>query len=100
MGGIDWPLWIIAFSVLLAAISFCLLLASLVLVLRKIGAAADAIGSAVSQAGLMIRKRFSGDESIPGVDTGKRGSAGRGLAAVIAVFSALAKIAGRKKSRH
>jgi hypothetical protein len=97
MEGINWPLWVIAFSVLLIAVAMTALLASAVVLLRKIGAAADAVGFAASQTGSAIRKRFSGavaDGEIPPI---KKGSVIRGLSVVSAVVGALIKVARRKR---
>ena len=97
MEAINRPHCIIAFSVLLIAAAMTAVLASVVMLLKKIGATADAVGFAVSQTGAVIRKRFSGaatDGEIPPI---KKGSVIRGLSVVSAIIGGLIKVARRRK---
>jgi len=99
MDGSNWPLWIIAFSILLIAVALTSVLASLVMILRKIGAAADAVGFAVSRTGSLIRNRFSGKDVREDAPARGKGSILRGLSVVSAVTGALIRTIRRKKPR-
>jgi len=99
MESINWPLWIIAFSVLLIAIAACAVLASMVMLLRKIAVVADVVGLAVSQAGSVIRKKFSGSDAYKDIPPVGKGSVVRGLSIVSAVIGTLINLSRRKKPR-
>jgi len=99
MESINWPLWIIAFSILLIALAACAVLASLVMLLRKIAVVADMVGLAVSQTGSIIRKKFSGSDAYKDIPAVGKGSVVRGLSIVSAIVGTLISLARRKKPR-
>ena len=99
MDGINWPMWILAFSVLMVSAALVSVLVSMVLVLRKIGAIADALGFAASQAGSLLKRRMTRSDIDGERPAGGKKSVFRGLMATAAVIGALARFVAGKKSR-
>jgi len=96
MEGINWPLWIIAFAVLLVAAGVTAAIVSFILAMRKISLLADTVRSLVSHAGTRLFHAIPEARSGSGWKP-KLGS--RTLTVLSAVLSSAARLLSRFSRR-